>query len=101
MNPGTGQQRSGNNGSRDALPREVSRLQQRLATLDIPERDELLGMMSAIENTMRRRNRILAMVQEALSQLRLDVKYLMFDLDVTRAERDALQQQVDQQRFDI
>ena len=83
------------------MPREVSRLQQRLASLDIPERDELLGMMQSIENSMRRRNRILSMVQEALSQLRLDVKYLMFDLDVTREERDALQQQVDQQRFDI
>ena len=28
--------------------------------------------------------------QEALAQLRLDVKYLMFDLEVTRQERDEL-----------
>jgi hypothetical protein len=27
-------------------------------------------------------------VQDALSQLRLDMKYLMFDLEATRRERD-------------
>ena len=30
----------------------------------------------------------------ALSQLRLDIKYLMFDLEVTRRERDALRDQL-------
>jgi hypothetical protein len=29
-------------------------------------------------------------VQEALSQLRLDMKYLVFDLEATRRERDEL-----------
>jgi len=29
------------------------------------------------------------LVQEALSQLRLDMKYLVFDLEATRRERDA------------
>lgn len=37
-----------------------------------------------------RRTRILNLVQEALAQLRLDIKYLAFDLDCTRKERDAL-----------
>jgi len=40
-----------------------------------------------VEFTSRRR-RILNLVQEALGQLRLDMKYLMFDLDATRRERD-------------
>ena len=31
---------------------------------------------------------------DALSQLRLDIKYLMFDLEVTRRERDALRDQL-------
>jgi len=42
-----------------------------------------------VENTQRRR-RILTTIQEAISQLRLDMKYLMFDLEATRRERDAL-----------
>ena len=32
-------------------------------------------------------------MQEALSQLRLDMKYLVFDLEATRRERDALKPQ--------
>ena len=35
---------------------------------------------------------ILALVQEALGQLRLDMKYLMFDLEATRRERDEFKQ---------
>jgi hypothetical protein len=46
-------------------------------------------MFRVVESTKRRR-RILNLVQEALSQLRLDIKYLVFDLEATRRERDAL-----------
>ena len=35
-----------------------------------------------------RRNRILKLVQEALSQLRLEIKAMTFDLECTRQERD-------------
>ncbi|MDR1492646.1 MAG: transcriptional regulator [Planctomycetaceae bacterium] len=45
------------------------------------------AMERAIESIDRRR-RILSFIQEALSQLRLDMKYLMFDLEATRRERD-------------
>jgi nitric oxide reductase activation protein len=41
-------------------------------------------------DSTKRRRRILNLVQEALSQLRLDMKYLVFDLEATRRERDAL-----------
>lgn len=35
-----------------------------------------------------RRTRVMGLVQEALSQLRVDMKYLCFDLECTRKERD-------------
>ena len=41
----------------------------------------------------RRRRRILTLVQDALGQLRLDMKYLMFDLEATRRERDEYRRQ--------
>lgn len=47
-------------------------------------------------DSTRRRRRILDLVQEALAQLRLDVKYLMFDLDATRQERDELQTRLEE-----
>ena len=46
-------------------------------------------MFRVVDSTKRRR-RILNLVQEALSQLRLDMKYLVFDLEATRRERDEL-----------
>ena len=48
-----------------------------------------------MDSTTRRR-RILTLVQDALSQLRLDMKYLMFDLEATRRERDAFRRQLEQ-----
>jgi hypothetical protein len=47
-----------------------------------------------LANSHTRRKRLLTLVQEALSQLRLDMKYLVFDLEATRRERDALQKKL-------
>jgi hypothetical protein len=44
--------------------------------------------MQRVVDCSTRRRRILNLVQEALSQLRLDMKYLIFDLEATRRERD-------------
>ena len=52
------------------------------------------AMERAMENIDRRR-RILNFIQEALSQLRLDMKYLMFDLEATRRERDEYRQKLE------
>ncbi|MDO5554694.1 MAG: transcriptional regulator [Planctomycetia bacterium] len=51
----------------------------------------------AVEGTQRR-VRILNFIQEALSQIRLDMKYLMFDLDATRQERDEYRTQLEELR---
>ena len=51
-----------------------------------------------VEFTQRRR-RILNLVQDALGQLRLDMKYLMFDLDATRRERDQYKKSLDEGGF--
>jgi len=53
------------------------------------------AMERAMENIDRRR-RILSFIQEALSQLRLDMKYLMFDLEATRRERDEYRQKLEE-----
>ena len=45
-------------------------------------------MLARVIDSTKRRRRILALVQDALGQLRLDMKYLAFDLEATRRERD-------------
>lgn len=48
----------------------------------------LKGPIAKLNNVLNRKLRILELIQDALSQLRLDMKYLMFDLEATRRERD-------------
>lgn len=78
------------------LPRELVDLAQKIAELPEPLQKDLESAYSRVVESVRRRRRILALVQEALSQLRLDIKYLMFDLEVTRKERDELKQRMEQ-----
>jgi hypothetical protein len=79
----------------DEIPRELIDLGREIARLSDQAPKDLEVAYSRVVESVKRRRRILALVQEALSQLRLDIKYLMFDLDVTRSERDELRQQLE------
>jgi hypothetical protein len=83
------------------IPTELVELGELISSLSSPHQDELTVKYRRVVESVRRRRRILTLVQEALSQLRLDVKYLMFDLEVTRRERDQLQEQVERHERDF
>lgn len=98
----------------EELPRELADLKSKIDALDNepdPElssdarrrrsesAEELDGAYQRVVDSFRRRRRILSLVQEALSQLRLDIKYLMFDLDVTKRERDELRESLEDREF--
>jgi hypothetical protein len=76
----------------DELPKDVQDLIQAIGMLPAEHRARVEPILARVVDSTRRRRRILNLVQEALSQLRLDMKYLVFDLEATRRERDALQQ---------
>lgn len=86
-------------GDDEEIPRELADLGKRIEGLSDPIRDDLLQAHQRVVDSVRRRRRILSLVQEALSQLRLDIKYLMFDLEVTRQERDQLKQQLEDRQI--
>lgn len=79
----------------DELPKDVADLAAAVATLPPEYRSRLEALTYRVVESTKRRRRILNLVQEALSQLRLDMKYLVFDLEATRRERDALKQGFD------
>ncbi len=83
------------NSQENDLPRELIDLANEIAQIPGPIRRDLDTAFSRVVDAVKRRRRILGLVQEALSQLRLDIKYLMFDLEVTRKERDELQERFD------
>ena len=80
----------------DELPKDVADLAAAVSSLPGEYRSRLETLMYRVVDSTKRRRRILNLVQEALSQLRLDMKYLVFDLEATRRERDALQRPEDE-----
>ena len=81
----------------DQLPSELLELDRLISDLKLDDRRELDVAFERVAESVKRRRRILNLVQEALAQLRLDVKYLMFDLEITRRERDELQAQMEEE----
>jgi hypothetical protein len=73
------------------LPLDFQQLAAAIDALPQPHAANLAPMLERVTESTRRRRRILNLVQDALSQLRLDMKYLMFDLEATRRERDEFQ----------
>ena len=72
----------------EQLPQDVIELAVAVGQLPPEYRAGIEPILNRVAEGTRRRRRILALVQEALGQLRLDMKYLMFDLEATRRERD-------------
>ncbi|TWU18652.1 transcriptional regulator [Allorhodopirellula heiligendammensis] len=72
----------------DETPLELQEMAAAIASLPPQYRDAVAPALARVVECSTRRRRILNLVQEALSQLRLDMKYLIFDLEATRRERD-------------
>ena len=72
----------------DELPKEIIDLASAIGELPMEIRQDIDPLLVKVIDSSKRRRRILQLVQDALGQLRLDMKYLMFDLEATRRERD-------------
>lgn len=77
------------------LPKDVADLAAAIALLPAEHRDKLEPICQRVVDSTHRRQRILTLVQEALGQLRLDMKYLLFDLEATRRERNKFREALD------
>lgn len=58
--------------------------------------DRLGPLVDKVCYFTRLQGRLIQIAQEAVEQLQLDVKYLLFDLDATRRERNALKQDLEE-----
>ena len=80
----------------DDIPREVLDLAAAVHSLSTEHRQMIEPFLNRVIDAGRRRRRILVLVQDALSQLRLDMKYLAFDLEATRRERDEFRRKLEE-----
>lgn len=79
----------------DEVPADVRQLAEFIHALPPNHSEKILPVLDRVLESTKRRRRILTLVQEALGQLRLDMKYLMFDLEATRRERDEYKAQLE------
>lgn len=80
----------------DNVPQEMLDLVTTVSQLPPEQREKVDAALARVIDSTRRRRRILSLVQDALSQLRLDMKYLAFDLEATRRERDNYRRQLEE-----
>lgn len=78
------------------LPSELHELVAAIERLPPAQAHSMAAVALKVVEGAQRRRKILDLVQDALSQLRLDMKYLIFDLESTRRERDAYKRQIDE-----
>ncbi len=72
----------------EEVPADLQEMANAIQALPLEHRGNLEMLLGRVLDGTKRRRRILGLVQDALGQLRLDMKYLMFDLEATRRERD-------------
>ncbi len=80
----------------EEIPADVQELSAALQALPAEYRQRIEPLFSRVLESTKRRRRILGLVQDALGQLRLDMKYLMFDLEATRRERDEFRRKLEE-----
>lgn len=77
------------------MPCELGELRKEVEGLPRSVRDKLLPLCDRICHFIHLQGRLFEMAQEAVDRLQLDVKYLIFDRDVTRGERDQLRHELE------
>lgn len=82
--------------NQEDLPADMLELCALISKLPVEHRGLLEPTLHRVVESTKRRRRILNLVQDALSQLRLDMKYLVFDLEATRRERDQYRQELEE-----
>ena len=78
--------------NREDLPPELLQLRTHIDQLAWAQQQRLLPLCEKVCQYVALQARLISIAQDAVDQLHLDVKYLLFDVEVTRRERDALRE---------
>jgi hypothetical protein len=81
--------------NQEYLPREIGELRKDIEALPRSVRDRLLPLCDKICHFIHLQGRLFEVAQETVDRLHLDVKYLHFDLDMTKLEREELRHELE------
>jgi hypothetical protein len=79
---------------KDQIPSELIELRKEIENLPLHARQKMLPLCERLYHYSRLHSRLLRIAQEAVDQLQLDQKYMQFDLEATRRERDELAREI-------
>jgi hypothetical protein len=79
---------------KDQIPAELIDLRKEVEELPLHLRQKMLPLCERLYHYNRLHSRLLRIAQEAVDQLQLDAKYMQFDLEATRRERDELMREM-------
>ncbi len=85
--------------TRQVIENEVGELidfLQLIDTLPMQYRGEFYRALSRLVDGFERRQKVLGYIQKSLSQMSLDLKYMVFDLEATRRERDEYKRRLEE-----
>jgi len=78
---------------------ELAELLRLVDDLPTKHRPDFYKVLDRLADCLERRQRMLGYVQDSLNQMSLDLKYLLFDLEATRRERDEYRNLLDPSPF--
>jgi hypothetical protein len=78
------------NWRKDQVPQDLVDLRGHIEQMPLQHRHKLLPLCDRVAHFTRLQGRLVKIAQDAVDQLQLDVKYLIFDVEATRRERDEL-----------
>jgi hypothetical protein len=82
--------------TQNQIPSELLQLQALVDELPRSFRDQMKPLCDRMVHFVRLQGRLVRIAQEAVDQLQLDAKYLQFDLEATRRERDLLRESMEE-----
>ncbi len=84
------------NWSKEHLPLELFELRKQIDGMPAALRDRVLVLCDRVCHFIRLQSRLVKIAQDTVDQLQLDLKYVQFDLEATRRERDAFRQDLEE-----
>lgn len=79
----------------EELSDDLAELGELLVGLPPEARTRAVAIYARVLDSNRKRRQLLSLVRDSISDMRLDLKYLEFDLTATCRERDQLQRQLE------
>src|SRR5688572_23129566 len=79
---------------KDPVPAELVELRGHVDQLPLYLRMKMLPLCERLGHYCRLQSRLVRIAQDAVDQLQLDVKYLMFDVESTRREKEQLRRKI-------